>query len=60
MTFSEVMHAKVQRDIIRQEIIRAVAALPEVPEEIRALLIADAEASREFEQRFTLYQERQP
>lgn len=58
MTFAEVTSAKYQVDVLRQEIIRSVGKLDNLPEEIRALLIAEADAMSELAQRFSEYQGR--
>lgn len=56
-TIREVMAVRTQRDMIRDELVRSISRVENLPEEVRALLIADTEATQEFETTFSQYQE---
>lgn len=45
MSVLEMIHCKAQLDLIRREIVEQVRKLPELSEELRALLIADETAT---------------
>jgi hypothetical protein len=47
-TFVQMMEAKSRRDSIREWIIEAIRTMGAVPDEMNALLVADALATEEF------------
>lgn len=48
MLIGEVMNAKRDRDLIREELVKGLRNLTGLPDEIRAYLIADEEATKAF------------